>query len=173
MCINSERHFIFVEIVYGVEVFEEETSNEINIRRVCLIDIGFVNDEEAGVFASFLQVLLRIKLKDVITELEGDWLELLDDICARVQHMTECMLWFALYVWYVFLPFRLHLFENWWRHRQLRATCINKCRIALMGEVGEVLSVIQHTLTQERPRFEITDIILKDLETVVAIDDLG
>ena len=131
-----------------------------------------MNYEETGVFAGFLEVLLRIELKDIITQLNCDWLQFLDDVRTRVKHMTECVLWLALNIRNIFLPFCLHLFEYRRRHRQLRAASINESGVALMGEVGEVFSIIQHSLTQERPRLEIADVILENLEAIVAVYDL-
>ena len=119
MCIDAKGHLVLVEVVYGVEVFKEEVTYQVNIGSLCLIDVSFVNYEEAGIGARFLEIFFGVELEDEVAELECQRLQLLYHARARFEHVTECVLGLALDIGDVFLPLGLHLLENWRWHGQL------------------------------------------------------
>lgn len=80
--VDSQRNFVLVEIIDRVEVLEEQSADEVHGTFVILVQVSLVDYEEASVLPCWLQILFCVQLEDVVTELESNWLNFLDDAIA-------------------------------------------------------------------------------------------
>ena len=106
-----------------------------------------MDDEEAGVFASFEEVLLGGEFKDIVGKLEGDRLHFLNDTLTRLFNMTEGVSLLALKVGHILFPLLLELLEDLWRNTQLTASSVHDGWQILLW-LSDDIAVVEHTLTQ-------------------------
>ena len=105
-------------------MLQESVSNEEQIL-VLSWETTLMDDEETFIMVGFIEILLWIDFKDIVTHLESNRLNLWGDVLARISHMAECLIGSAIEVWESSCPLILDLVKHIRWDGELRATSIN------------------------------------------------
>ena len=124
MHVYTKAYSITVKIINGVEVLEEGVADEEQVL-VLSGQTAFVDYEIAFLMAGFIEILLGINLKNVVTHLETDRLHFGSDVLAALLNMAEGLIRGAIEVWQSLGPFLPDFLENIWWDGKLGGSSIN------------------------------------------------
>ena len=165
MSVHAKAHFISIVVIDTIEMLQEQVADHVHgtVGAAIVTQVCLVNDKVARVFPGLLKVLLRSYLELYFGQLESDRLDLgYDGFAGLVDEAEGCLL-LAFQVGNGLLPLMRQLLEDSRRDGELRVAGVNDCGVTF-AQVREVAAVVQHSLTQQSPRFELRRIILERLQ---------